>query len=196
MPIFARNTLSQAAVYISKELGEPYQVDDVESLIEEGELIACVLVGEQPKYLFPDFYIDLKNGLVTLVANSRKDLSNGMDTILEQYGPVEFRPYNVVILKEDIEAFLLKQADGKPAISNKARQPQAQQRFPAQETAIEAILQALGYDPLNIPPHKPGDKGIKSEVRHHLDSSELFTAASFDHAWKRVKKREREMKNK
>jgi hypothetical protein len=109
MPIFARNTLSQAAVYISKELCEPYQVDDVESLIKEGKLIACVDKGGFLKYLFSGHdggYNSIKNGRSLLVADTKEDLANGPETNLGYVGSEEIQLHNVVVLKEEIDEFL------------------------------------------------------------------------------------------
>ncbi|MCB1704613.1 MAG: hypothetical protein KDI17_07115 [Halioglobus sp.] len=55
---------------------------------------------------------------------------------------------------------------------------------------IERALRELGVDPLNLPTHQEsGRPGLKSQVKAKLSN---FTDASFDHAWKRARRRSKE----
>jgi len=63
-------------------------------------------------------------------------------------------------------------------------------RYQAQDQAIETALLELGYDPQNLPSYRtPGRSGLKSQVKNKVMSPEIFTEASFDHAWKRARQR-------
>ncbi len=199
MPVFEKNTLAQAATYLSKELEEPFLVDDVESIIVEGSLVACVWRGEQLSYIFGDSFKDLKNGRPTLVAESREDLMNGWETVLRQYGPIEYKSDDVVILKEDLDAFIARKDLGEASEASLAKLPKPLvpekaegvplapvPRFEAQDRALLTALANAGYNPENLPANTPGKPGVRAEMKNVLVGTKLFTEYSFLHAWKRL----------
>jgi hypothetical protein len=159
---------------------------------------------ELPAFLYPTnsskphatsaFFTDYAGDLY-LFADEIVDSGGFRNTIVH----LNFGEYAFVVERQERDRFeaLSNDESGELAANppaSPAKFPQAVQRFPAQDAAIDAALRALGYDPLNIPPHKPGVAGVKSKVHEHLNTDPLFTIESFNHAWKRAKAREREAK--
>lgn len=67
--------------------------------------------------------------------------------------------------------------------------PKAIPRAPVQDEAILQIISELGYDPLNLPPFRRGDRfeSVKQQIRTEaLKNRTLFSENSFKKAWERL----------
>lgn len=107
--VFQKYSLRQAAAILTDRLGDSYIVDDLESLIEKGSLVACLYRGERVDYLFPDSYGDIKGGKYILLARSIEDLDNLEETLLHGYQSGKSDAQNVAIQAEELERYIVEQ---------------------------------------------------------------------------------------
>lgn len=58
----------------------------------------------------------------------------------------------------------------------------------AQDETILSILRSKGYNPLALPPYKPGKAGVKAEIRKVLGNKGMWVGKTvFNKAWERLK---------
>lgn len=61
-----------------------------------------------------------------------------------------------------------------------------------QDDFLLHAIRDLGHDPENLPRQRAGSLGVKSKVKKYcLNRPELMTESSFEHAWKRFRKRKK-----
>ena len=61
------------------------------------------------------------------------------------------------------------------------------QRSQAQDTEILKLLSNKGYEPLELPPYRPGVAGVKAEIKSALGNKGMWSGATvFDKAWERL----------
>ena len=71
-----------------------------------------------------------------------------------------------------------------------ASQARPIQRSTAQDAAILAAIQKIGYSALALPANESGKRGVKAVVREALDGDALFAGTTvFDKAWERLLQR-------
>jgi len=188
MPVFEQNTLAQAAAYLSNELRKGFLIDDVESLIVEGHLVACLRHGEQLKFIFGDSYRRLKNGGNIMVAESKGDLENGMETDLKYYEAIEFKPDHVVLLKAELDEFIASAMQREAVHTGRFKPTRPVQRTRAlQDTILDAIAN-LGVDALAVPRNKTGQPGVRRQVWEQLQQSgHSATEHTFKKAWQALR---------
>ncbi|WHZ12091.1 MAG: hypothetical protein OJF60_002532 [Burkholderiaceae bacterium] len=67
--------------------------------------------------------------------------------------------------------------------------PKPLQRHRAQEEAILAKIQELGYDPVALPARRPGRPGAKANVKAALGDQGIWAGRTvFDKAWERLRR--------
>lgn len=95
---------------------------------------------------------------------------------------------NIYFTLEEVERF----ESGKLLQHLKPKQRPVQ-KAPLQDAWLQEALEAIGIDPQAVPVHKGGNPGLKAKIKAAAlqERPDLFTSASFTHAWKRLPKVDR-----